>query len=99
MSTPNTVEVIRFTVKEEHAAAALAKRQEVDAWVHSLAGHIKTETIQLGQDQWLFLVYWQNAEAMAAAQKQTGPSALMNDWIALTDGFVSFEQGPLIYTY
>lgn len=91
------VEIIRLTVSPDNTAAFLAGRAEVEKFTGSLAGHLSTELLHLGGDNWLMLIRWESEEAVRAAQKQTATAPVISDWLNRTAKFVSFDTGFVKY--
>lgn len=91
------VEIIRLRVLPENTAAFLEGRAEVDQFTSTLAGHLSTELLQLGEDMWLMLIRWESTEAVQAAQKLTATAPVISDWLARTAQFVAFDTGLVRY--
>jgi heme-degrading monooxygenase HmoA len=91
------VELIRFRVTPERAAAFIEQRSQVDTAMHDLAGFINTELIQSANDQWLLIVRWESREAVTAAQAITRDMQVVSDWIKLADEFLSFDTADVRY--
>ncbi|RIV21633.1 hypothetical protein DYU11_19755 [Fibrisoma montanum] len=91
------LEIIRFTVTPENTSAFLEGRAEVERFTGSLAGHVSTELLHLGGENWLMLIRWEDEAAVKAAQQQTATSPVITEWINQTAQFVSFEEGTVRY--
>ncbi|MBC8099622.1 MAG: antibiotic biosynthesis monooxygenase [Armatimonadetes bacterium] len=92
-----SVELIRFRVTEAHVAAFIEQRAHVDTAMHTLAGFLNSELIQVSADQWLLIVRWESREAVIAAQAITRDMSIISDWIKLADEFVSFDTADVRY--
>lgn len=94
-----TIELIHFQVSQERESAFVQERAAVDAWVHGLDGHLGTELVNLSGGQWMMLVRWRDAEAMAKAQKATEIAPEISAWIQENASFRAFQQGELVYSF
>ncbi len=91
------VEVIRLKVSPDNTDAFLAGRTEVEKFTGSLTGHVSTELLHLGEDNWLMLIRWESEEAVRAAQTLTATATVISDWLNRTAQFVSFDTGLVRY--
>jgi antibiotic biosynthesis monooxygenase (ABM) superfamily enzyme len=91
------VEVIRLIVSPENTAAFLEGRAEVEKFTRTLAGHLSTELLHLGDTNWLMLIRWESEESVRAAQQLTATAPVISDWLNRTAQFVSFDTGLIRY--
>ncbi|MBC8042456.1 MAG: antibiotic biosynthesis monooxygenase [Rhizobacter sp.] len=91
------IEIVRLKVSPENVTKFLEGRMKVDEFVHTIAGHIGTELVQLSEDTWLMIIRWRDKESVLAAQKITEQATVISDWLGSTSQFVSFENATVGY--
>jgi antibiotic biosynthesis monooxygenase (ABM) superfamily enzyme len=100
MPLGEAVEMIRVKVAKDKAEQFLSERAGVDAALREVGGHVGTEIVQVGEEDFVFLIRWVDEAAVRAAQVITEKLPAISTWLERAEArFVSFETSVVRYAF
>jgi hypothetical protein len=92
-----TVELTRFRVSSQRAEALLAARPAMlRDFEADRVGFLDARLIQLPDDQWLDMMFWNSPEDLAASRAKGGNLPYIRAFLELIDELISSEEGTML---